>query len=238
MYQAHFDNVLLESDGWVVDTQKCLAVRNGGCERYQAWKNRNNFQTVTSGGKTKFLSNSVEDQAEIHKRRLWQKVVSIAQSRATWHYTMENLLGLASIDLNILRGGPLSAPGSLPYVLHIASFSIYTIQWLQVVLGPETRLCMIMDPSQLNTRCIGKEGQTFQLRKDDPTHYVYVTSGIVLTKHSIVPEMGRCGHPSAQQLLWLRDKVSSYLAWHIQYRARFPEGAYKGENPSCALRCP
>ena len=56
------------------------------------------ISAVTSRQK-KFLSNSVEDQAEIHKYGLWQNVVSIAQSSATWHYTMENLLGLASIDL-------------------------------------------------------------------------------------------------------------------------------------------
>ena len=227
VYQAHFEGVLLNSEGWVVNTNKCLAVRNGGCEHYQKWRNYNKFKPIVRSGHIKIYSNSFFDQAAIHNNRLYEKVISISQSRATWHYTMENLLGLAAIDLGSLRGG--AGKAFVPSVLHITSFSPYTMQWLQVVRGGEVRICSVLDPSHVNKPCMSKTTNTLQhqmtgnMPDDDPTHYVYVISGIVLAKKAIVPEMGRCGHPSVQQLMWLRDRVNLFLSWHAQYRAGVPK---------------
>lgn len=235
VYQAHFRDSLLDDSGWVVDTQECLAVRTGGCERYRTWRNYNNVKPIASTGKVKFYSNSVEDQAAMHQNRLWGQVVSIAQSRATWHFPMENLLGLAAIDLNILRGSPARPP----HVLHIASFSPYTVQWLQVALGAGTRICMIMDPSRLNIPCMVTTSKGFGYEKDENnTQYMYVTTGTVLARQALVPEMGRCGRPSVQQLVWLRDKVSSFLAWHVQFRAHSPERAHQEYSPRGAAQAP
>ena len=99
-------------------------------------------------------------QAAIHNNRLYEKVISISQSRATWHYTMENLLGLAAIDLGSLRGG--AGKAFVPSVLHITSFSPYTMQWLQVVLGGEVRICSVLDPSHVNKPCMSKTTNTLQ----------------------------------------------------------------------------
>lgn len=129
--------------------------------------------------------------------RSFDEVITIAQSSKTWHFPMENLPALMLIPLD-----DLASPKT---VLHVSRLSPLTLEWLGIVMGPNSTLC-------LEDVSLSRENCTRQARAfGEGMPLVSVISGDVYARKAIVPEMARCGHPTREQFLFLQGCVDRYL---------------------------
>ncbi|VDI41039.1 Hypothetical predicted protein [Mytilus galloprovincialis] len=145
--KATFTDVLVFSNGWIIQKTRHLAVRNGGCLS----QNRLLMHNVTVAR--------------------YKRVVSIAVFwvEGTWHFPMEALVGLAY----------LTETEKWSSFIHVTQKNKMVLQWLKLVGINEN----------------------------------HVIHGTILADYLIVPEIGKCGNPSLDQIQWLYRQINVSVAF-------------------------
>ena len=193
MRVATFEGVVLTGRGYIVHVGICVAIANGGCKMGNGFFNRNH---LGAGARLRDYIEPNNLTSTLEKfYRSFDEVITIAQSSKTWHFPMENLPALMLIPLD-----DLASPKT---VLHVSRLSPLTLEWLGIVMGPNSTLCL-EDVSRENCT---REARAFGEGKP----LVSVISGDVYARKAIVPEMARCGHPTREQFLFLQGCVDRYL---------------------------
>lgn len=201
MRVATFDNVVLSSRGWVVRVDLCLAIVNGACKMEYGFFNHN---TALVNSRRDYIQPNNNTRTLENVYRTFDRVISVAQSSATWHFPNENLPGLM-----LIPPADLLDPAN---TLHVSSLTPLVTQWLRVAIGPNATLCLVSHVSGGRDNCTQQVGESGN--KEAPV--VSVVSGDVYARRATVPEMAKyCGHPSREQFLWLQGRVDSYLEHHL-----------------------
>jgi hypothetical protein len=198
LHVATMKNVIVNTEGWIVQPASCEAVVSGGCLRHLPFYNRNRI--VSPGvSDRRYIMRNDDSKTFTHLYRTFEEVVSIAQTVKNWHFPMEAMPALLLIDPAHLL--------SESVVLQIDTPTVLTVEWLAVLASHLN--------ATISFQAAGHRPGVHNQKIRSGSRMVRVVWGEVYAKTAIVPEMSRCGRPSRQQFAYMQRMIKQYMDRHF-----------------------